>query len=68
MDLTEMFKRKGFKYKYVFILGNLGDTSSIKIVDGWEKELISPEELETQKRTMMKNYKLPVINVEVEEL
>ncbi|MFD0680365.1 MULTISPECIES: hypothetical protein [unclassified Paenibacillus] len=68
MNLSEVFKRKGFKYKYVYTLGSLDDPNNMNMVDGWEKDLLSVQQLEEQKRTLMKNYKKPVLNVEVVEL
>ncbi|GMX64478.1 hypothetical protein Elgi_37470 [Paenibacillus elgii] len=68
MDLTEFFKRKGYNYRYVYMLGNLSKPDEIKIVDSWEKELISNDEIDKQKRELMKNYKMPVIDVKVEEI
>lgn len=63
-----MFKRKGFKYKYTFMLGSLDKPDSMNMVDSWEKEELTVDEIEERKRTMMKNYKQPVINVEVAEI
>ncbi|MBX4152406.1 hypothetical protein [Paenibacillus lautus] len=68
MDFTEVFKKKGFKYKYSYMLGDLGKPETIEIVDAWEKDLLNPKEMEAQKRRMMKEYQMPVINVEIEEI
>ena len=61
MDFEDIFRRKGFKYKYVYLLGSLENP---KIVDGWEKDIIPDNELEERKRKLMQRYKLPVIAVE----
>ncbi|MGG4090545.1 hypothetical protein [Paenibacillus lautus] len=68
MDLTEVYKKKGFRLKYVFTMGNLNKPESLEIIDVWEKEALNPTELEQQKRRMMKNTGKPIINVEVEEI
>ncbi|MGW8823334.1 hypothetical protein ACWGNU_14525 [Paenibacillus lautus] len=68
MDFTDIYRRKGFKFKYVFTMGNLNKPESLEIIDTWEKEALNPTELEQQKRHMMKNTGKPIINVEVEEI
>ncbi|MCA4755574.1 hypothetical protein H8Z60_23905 [Mycolicibacterium fortuitum] len=68
MDFTDIYRRKGFKFKYVYMLGNLNVPESVEMIDSWEKDTLSPAELEQQKRHMMKNTGKPIINVEVEEI
>lgn len=68
IDYAVIFKKLGFKYRYVYILGFLDKPEIITIVDDWTKDIISTDELEKRKRLMMREHRLPVINIELEQL
>lgn len=68
IDFTDMFRKKGFKYKYTFYMGNLDIPESLEIYDSWAYEKLNTEELEQRKRNMMKNTRKPIIKIEEVEI
>lgn len=66
MDFTEVFKSRGHKSKYMYVLSVINN----KKHKYWymEKEESSTKKLEDEKRLMMKEHSLLLIAVDMEDL
>ncbi|TYA10911.1 hypothetical protein FRY98_24385 [Paenibacillus faecis] len=68
IDFTRIYREKGFKYKYVYTVGNLDKPETVEIVDCWEREELTTDELEQQKRHVMRGTGKPIVNIDIEEI
>lgn len=68
MDFDHIYRSKGFKFKYVYTLGHLHKPQSIEVINSFYKELLTEQEVEDEKKHLMKHTKLPIIKIDIEHL